>query len=155
MICTRLLVRKPVLLPLELQFFDTLVDIKWHQPLLSGSTCTNVEYQRVPSSARGLCPILVSWCLKLVRPILYRHRQTWMTPQTVVLVLTLYKVLQCYRVQVVPTPKSKLLEALWIDGPVFSLFSLVWSADARIWLGIMYFVFMLREHFPFIFQHGC
>ncbi|KAF8487018.1 hypothetical protein DFH94DRAFT_11179 [Russula ochroleuca] len=56
-------------------------------------------------------------------------KRAWVVPyvgvmvfEVVVLALTLYKVLQRYRA--FPTQKSKLLNVLWIDGPVFGQFLL-------------------------------
>ncbi len=37
------------------------------------------------------------------------------------------------------------MKVLWIDGLVYGLFFvLIWLADAHVWSGVMYFVFMLR-----------
>jgi len=58
--------------------------------------------------------------------------RAWIVPyigimvfEVVVFGLTLYKVLRCYRVQVVLSPKSKLLEALWIDGLIYFIFMII------------------------------
>lgn len=74
------------------------------------STMSSVQQCRVSLSA-----VTRAWVVPYIGIMVF---------EVVVLVLTLYQVLRCYKVQVLLTPKSKLLEALWIDG-------------------IMYFVFML------------
>jgi len=93
----------PAIAVIQRDMFTTVV-------VPTATTWSSMQQCRVPISA-----VKRAWVVPYIGIMVF---------EVVVLVLTLYKVIRCYRVQVVPTPKSKLLEALWIDG-------------------IMYFVFML------------
>ncbi|KAN0118131.1 hypothetical protein V8E52_005392 [Russula decolorans] len=95
----------PAIAIIQRDMFTTVV-----VPIATTSTTGSMQQCRVSLSA-----VTRAWVVPYIGIMMF---------EVVVLVLTLYKVLQCYRLQVIPTPKSKLLEALWIDG-------------------IMYFVFML------------
>jgi len=88
------------------------------------TTWSNMQQCRVSKSA-----VKSAWAVPYAGILLF---------EVVVLVLTLYKVLQFYKIKVVPKPKSKLLEALWIDGVMYFVFMLL--------LGILNVV--LAVHLP-------
>jgi len=78
-------------------------------------------------------PVTTTWdSVQQCRVSLSAVTLAWVVPyigimvfEVVVLVLTLCRVVQCYRFQVFPTPKSILLEALWIDGIMYFFFMLL------------------------------